>query len=1345
MDRFRDRSVTELEMLHGVLRDTTAKRRAFFCLRDPAAIDSIPADDRSTYVESDPARRNQLAALKSRIRASGLAVLDGYDARWGNGRLTGLGAFGDRVHDQLLAMIGAELELPNLGDASLLPALDPLEEARDLQDRFIESRLRTYVGRDGVHADLLSYVAHRDGAPAIIEGNAGSGKSTALARLVADLRAHRPDVAVVAHFDVTSSRSRSLAAVFDAVCRDLVATVLGRVKGERLAVVRETDALGLKRSDIERTFAIPDEMEALAATLGRFLRLVPADTPTVVVMDLGNEADQAPLVRLWLPDPLPPHVRLLLTAGWRTLDIVKSRPHTVIRIPPLSLDERRALIELVPSLSAKRLDEKQTSLLLKKPSTATPEFLQVALEELRSFGSYEHLTDRIRALPGGEPPSLMSRALSTLHVKAEVETRDPTLELFEQMLDRLEHEFDASFVRHVLGLIYAGLGGLSESELRDLSADHPHKADLFPLLRQLRPYLLTRGDRIGFQSATMATAVGIRYLFQELADHDAFHRMLAEYYERQPYRLADGQPNVRKVEVLEDHWRAAKDEAKLLATLFDIRYVETKIDAGLAARLAREYDDVAQFWRPPNPGRLRTLALILRRSTAWLRQVPASGFQELWNAGASHPALAETLAAWHDDAARLHDRVWIRSLRSDPDAADSSIVRHGPTIAAVAVSQNGKLFATAGGDAVRIWTTDTSELRDQIYSPAPVLAVDLFGPPAWLDEARETDQGRLFVDALGVKDVIDRVAYAAGRTVHIARVGSGEELARFDHGPIDAPGLFRAADALRERAQLPAEEPWKRDELVTTGTNNGTPCVRFAPIGVQEKMSGLVHYHKGLLIASSWGSGVSVWHAQTGALVREFAKNVDVEDIRWAGGENVVAAGIRSGDGEPRSLVPTFLVVNAATGAVEWQEDYRERLIPPQQPGHLLMIYAGTHRSVAVYGADGDVLQDRPIPIELDVMATSATNGLIASYALHWERRAGVRPKTIQVWNTMTGERTASHDVRGRAVTALAFLPDERLLAAYDDGTAQVLDAERLRAPNEDHAGEIAVVVFSPDGQWIATGSNDATVRLWRPADGSFVKMFDEDFAVNSLAFSPASDRLAIQSGAQCLIRRIDDGAPVATITLPEEPGYGAAVDYAPDARHVAIAAHTSAGYRVSLADAETGAIVWQSEADESGNTNHQEPSIKYSRDGQLIATGGRWCKTIRVWNSATGALVRSYAIAGEMVVGVDAISWSGDDSHLATYCSVMTTTTARDAATLEAKEHYRLLMDVSTLWYGDGGFLMGSPQAEDHTVITRLNGIGGIVARFPKKFARIAAHPDHHTFAATAGSRLYVLKVEHA
>ncbi len=200
-------SVTELEILHGVLNDPEMADHAFFYFRDPAFSHNKPAEQRPDFLELPTKqeieqfgpqeatnraeeRASKLASLKSRIKASGLPVRENYADAQELARMV--------LHD----LTGVIDRLYPKGSEP-----DPLDREGLAHEAFAQGRSKVYIGR-GFYYDHLEQHARSSGPPLVVLGESGSGKSALLSKWALQYRDAHPSQLMLMHFIGATPQAR---------------------------------------------------------------------------------------------------------------------------------------------------------------------------------------------------------------------------------------------------------------------------------------------------------------------------------------------------------------------------------------------------------------------------------------------------------------------------------------------------------------------------------------------------------------------------------------------------------------------------------------------------------------------------------------------------------------------------------------------------------------------------------------------------------------------------------------------------------------------------------------------------------------------------------------------------------------------------------------------------------------------------------------------------------------------------------------------------------------------------------------------------------------------------------
>ena len=338
----RGRSVTELEILHGVLNDPSMANHAFFYFREAHYADGLETEGAENAA--------RLEVLKDRIRGSGLPVRENYP----NPR-----ALGELVEADLKTVI--EQGFPR-------NPLDPLDQEAADHERYAEHRRRIYVGR-AEYFDRLDEHADGSEAPLVVVGEAGLGKSALLANWAGDYRRRHPEQPVLLHFVGATRISADWAAI--------VRRILGEFQ-RLLGVV----------------FDVPVRADLLRAAFASSLRAVAAKRRVVILLDALNQLEDRDGARdlIWLPSQIPQNVRLVVsTLPGPPLDEVQKRGWPTMEVKPLEVGELLRLIPEYLKQYSRTLEMRRIEKIAKMPQCSNPLYVGALLNEMRLFGAYELL------------------------------------------------------------------------------------------------------------------------------------------------------------------------------------------------------------------------------------------------------------------------------------------------------------------------------------------------------------------------------------------------------------------------------------------------------------------------------------------------------------------------------------------------------------------------------------------------------------------------------------------------------------------------------------------------------------------------------------------------------------------------------------------------------------------------------------------------------------------------------------------------------------------------------------------------------------------------------------------
>ncbi|NLD98036.1 MAG: DUF4062 domain-containing protein [Synergistaceae bacterium] len=601
------RSVTELEILYGVLENKDQRKRSRFYFRTldrvgmpPEVSDPFPGETPSDD-PSSPAGR--LRALKERIRREMPDRVRNYTLSWDveRGRFEGLDGLDRMVEEDLWR----DLDEETREYLRTAPATWQEADALAVAD-FVAERTRGYVECPAVTDPMIEF-ALSETVPSqeaqhwglVVAGETGSGKSSLFGRVYEQL--HKKDtegeIILLSHAAGIYPRSGDVDRMLKRWVSEL-AKFLGvpdPLEIEKGASAPFTVSESGSRTETGANTGIEMEMEMGGAKGRENSPLVTSDDiekafdsllgqasvkrRVVLLVDALNQFEPSVRTRgvTWLPQPKswPRNVRFIATAiPCEASDALKNREGCLeLSVPPVTPDEAREIVHRFYQRHHRTANPRVAEALMAKKTAegraahGNPLWLSLALQEMNLLEAddYAQADKEYAHLPGAE------RILKLQLDQAESLPSDVP-GVYGELLDRAARYCGEEWLSALFGVLAVSRAGWRESDLRPLvplvSGRQWDDLAFAQARRILGPHMVQRGahSQWDFFHASLRDALMKRGLEDERARKD-IHRLVCDHFESlpasDPLRIEETMHHLLR---LGDRERAA---AHLAAAVYD--------------------------------------------------------------------------------------------------------------------------------------------------------------------------------------------------------------------------------------------------------------------------------------------------------------------------------------------------------------------------------------------------------------------------------------------------------------------------------------------------------------------------------------------------------------------------------------------------------------------------------------------------------------------------------------------------------------------------------------------------------------------------------------------------------
>jgi WD40 repeat protein len=447
---------------------------------------------------------------------------------------------------------------------------------------------------------------------------------------------------------------------------------------------------------------------------------------------------------------------------------------------------------------------------------------------------------------------------------------------------------------------------------------------------------------------------------------------------------------------------------------------------------------------------------------------------------------------------------------------------HDAKVLDVAFSHDGERLVSASSDgSIRIWDATSFEptLPPLVGHSGRVFSIAISGDGRWIASGGDDCIIRLWDASKGSEVLPPFVGHKSG----IRSLAFSPDGTRIVSGSWDK--TVRVWNAI-SGSQI----------AILLGHANEITAVSFSQDGTR-------------IVSCSYNDSIRLWDATSGASVRELLKCKNTSATISPNGEWIVCCWMST-------VGPELRIWNTVTGV-------EDRIIPLSGCGFCYASFFPDGRHIAAasnrHVHTWDIITGHHISsIEVHQLSgcmTLSPNGDRVAVGL-------LRNCTIGVWNT---ERNfVLQDATTSKITKSSSLPN----AQHASSSSQKPSIPTM----EGHTDYISCIIFSPNGNFIASGSHDNTICVWDAATGAqMLTLRGHEDIICCVAFS--NDGTQIVSGSSDGVVRLWNASSGAQL-LPPLRGhkkYLVSVAFSPGGKRIVSACY---GHKICIWDTITGAKI---------------------------------------------------------------------------------------------------------------------------------------------------------------------------